>query len=624
MCGICGIFDLKEKKRIDHHIVRKMTGKLLHRGPDGVNYYSDDRISLGFTRLSIIDLEGGMQPIFNEDDSIIMICNGEIFNYIELREELIKKGHQFKTHTDVEVILHLYEERGTEFLNQLNGQFAFTVFDFKNQQLFCARDHFGIIPFFYTTVDDFFIFASEIKAILEHPLVRKEVDLEGLDQVFSFPGLVGPQTMFKDIKNLENGHYMLVKNDGSMQDTEYWDVIYPKTGEIRYDRGEDFYYKGLEELLTQSVKLRLRSDVPVGFYISGGLDSSLVSAIATELTPGTRRFSFSIDFEEKDKSESKYQRVMADHIKSLHCEKLFSYSDISERLKKVVYYSEYPLKETYNTASMALSELARENNIKVVLSGEGSDEWFAGYPGYKFDKFRQIKMQMQGNQATEDEYFQKELNQRLWGDENFNFDMDPYFITKMKKELYSETLIGRFDEIDSFQRGAVNRERLENRDIIHKRSYLDYKLRLVSHLIADHGDRMSYANSVEGRFPFLDKNLIEFVLKMPSDLKLKDFDEKYILKRIGRERIPAAIIKREKFAFHAPGSPYLLKNNIEYINDLLSYGNIKRQGYFNPDTIEKLKKQYMAEGFSLRIPYEIDILIIVITFGIFLEVFGIH
>lgn len=624
MCGICGIFDLKGKKRIDHHIVRKMTGKLLHRGPDGINHYCGDKLSLGFTRLSIIDLEGGMQPIFNEDGSLIMICNGEIFNYIELREELIKKGHRFKTRTDVEVLLHLYEEKGTEFLNQLNGQFAFVIFDFKNQQLFCARDHFGVIPFFHNIADDFFIFASEIKAILEHPLVKREVDLVGLDQILSLPGLLGRQTMFKEIESLENGHYLLVKDGGSIEDVEYWDVIYPETGEIRYDRGEEFYLERLEEFLTQSIKLRLRSDVPVGFYISGGLDSSLVSAIATELTPGIRRFSFSIDFEEKDKSESQYQRMMADHIKSLHCEKLFFYSDISERLKKVVYYSEYPIKETYNTASLALSELARENNIKVVLSGEGSDEWFAGYPGYKFDKFRKMQLQMQSNQANGAGYRQKEINQRLWGDENFNFDMDPYTMTKVKKELYAEMINGRFDEIDSFNKAAVNKKRLENRDIVHKRSYLDYKLRLVNHLIADHGDRMSYANSVEGRFPFLDKNLIEFVLKMPPDLKLRDFDEKYILKRIGRQRMPGAIIEREKFAFHAPGSPYLLKRDIEYINDLLSYENIKRQGYFNPGTIEKLKKQYTAEGFNLRIPYEVDLLIIVITFGIFLEVFGMN
>jgi asparagine synthase (glutamine-hydrolysing) len=622
VCGICGVLDLKRKKRIENHIIRKMTGKLLHRGPDGVKYYSDGNLSLGFTRLSIIDLEGGMQPIFNEDGSIVMVCNGEIFNYIELREELIKRGHQFKTQTDVEVLLHLYEEKQTEFLNQLNGQFAFAIFDFRKQLLFCVRDHFGIIPFFYTTVDDFFVFSSEIKSILEHPQVKKEVDLVGLDRILSFPGLIGSRTMFKNIKSLENGHYLIVRDLDSIEDIEYWDVIYPEIDAIQYTQGEVFYLERLEELLTQSVKLRLRSDVPVGFYISGGLDSSLVSAIATALTPGVRRFSFSIDFEEKDKSESKYQRMIATYVNSFHFEKMFFFSDISERLKKVVYHSEYPLKETYNTASLALSETAREQNIKVVLSGEGSDEWFAGYPGYKFDKFRRMQAQMQRNQVIDEAAYKKELNRRLWGDENFNFDMDPCSMIKIKKELYSEAINGIFDEIDSFQQEVVDKERLKNRDIIHKRSYLDYKLRLVSHLISDHGDRMSYANSVEGRYPFLDKNLVEFVLKIPPDLKLKDFEEKYILKRMSKNRIPNDIIKREKFAFHAPGSPYLLKKKIKYINDLLSYENIKRQGYFNPDFIEKLKKQYVSEGFRLNIPYENDLLITVITFGIFLEAFN--
>ena len=292
MCGISGIFDLKSKKRIHHAIIKKMTDPLWHRGPDGVRYYVNENIAFGFSRLSIIDLEGGMQPISNEDGSIIMICNGEIFNYIELRQELINRGHKFKTGTDVEVIIHLYEETETKFLNQMNGQFAFALFDFKKQQLFCARDQFGIIPFYYTVADDCFIFGSEIKAILQHPGVKREVELVGLDQIFSFPGLICPRTMFKNIKSLENGHYLIVNSTGRTKDIEYWDLIYPEIKEIEYNHDEEFYAGRLEELITQSVKLRLRADVPVGFYISGGLDSSLVSVIATELTPGVKRFLF--------------------------------------------------------------------------------------------------------------------------------------------------------------------------------------------------------------------------------------------------------------------------------------------------------------------------------------------
>ncbi|MCX6583500.1 MAG: asparagine synthase (glutamine-hydrolyzing) [Candidatus Aminicenantes bacterium] len=621
MCGICGIFDLKQEKRIDASLIKRMTSTLHHRGPDGENHYTERNLGYGFSRLSIIDLAGGMQPLFNEDKSLVLICNGEIFNYIELREELINKGHCFKTQTDVEVLLHLYEENsnGTEFLNRLNGQFSFAICDLKKQQLFCARDHFGVLPFFYTIADDLFIFGSEIKAILEHPAVKREVDLVGLDQVFTFPGLISPRTMFKNIRSLENGHYLTVKTPGDITDYEYWDVIYPNIDEIDYKKfNEQYYIEQVKALISQSVKLRLRSDVPVGFYISGGLDSSITTAVAHRLLAGVRSNSFSIDFIEKDISESKYQRIMAKFVDSLHHEIVFRFTDISERLVKSVYHSECPVKETYNTASLALSELVRANDIKVILTGEGSDEFFAGYVGYRFDKMRQ----MQKKQATPDTPFEEAIRQKIYGDGNFFYEKNKYAFTKTKKELYSQRIHEIYDEVDCLNHYIIKKERLINKDIIHKRSYLDYKLRLADHLISDHGDRMAMANSVEARYPFLDKDLIEFAATVPPDLKLKDFDEKYIVKKAAKGLIPEEILKREKFGFVAPGSPYLLQRNIQYIDELLSYEKIKKQGYFNPDTVETLKKQYMQEGFRLNVPFDSDLLIIVITFGILLEQFN--
>jgi asparagine synthase (glutamine-hydrolysing) len=558
-----------------------------------------------------------MQPLFNEDGSIVLICNGEIFNYIELREQLIKKGHCFKTQSDVEVLIHLYEESGTEFINRLNGQFAFAMFDFKNQLLFCARDHFGVIPFFYTIADDFFIFASEIKAIMEHPKIKREVDMVGLDQVFSFPGLISPRTMFKNIRSLKNGHYLLVKGPDDIRVVEYWDVVYPEINEIDYNKNEKFYLDRLEQLITHSVRLRLRSDVPVGFYISGGLDSSLIAAITKNLTPNKIRHSFAIDFVEKEISESNYQRIISEFVNSHHHEKLFLFTDISERLPKAIYHSECAIKETYNTASLALSELVRQQDIKVILSGEGSDEFFAGYVGYRFDKLRQ----MQKKEVTPDSPFENEIRRKLWGDGNFFYEKNHHSFRKIKKELYSERVNGNFEEIDCLNHYIIKEERLKNRDILHKRSYLDYKLRLTDHLISDHGDRMALANSVETRYPFLDKDLVEFAATIPPDLKLNNFEEKYILKRMASGLIPDEIVKREKFGFVAPGSPYLLKRNIEYINDLISYEKIKKQGFFNPDTVETLKKQYTREGFRMNVPFDSDLLIIVITFGIFLDEF---
>ena len=619
MCGICGMFDTKNKHRIERAVVENMTDKLFHRGPDAAGYYIKDNIAFGFTRLSIIDLEGGMQPLCSEDNSIALICNGEIYNHLELRKDLISKGHKFKTNCDVEVILHLYEDNGTDFINELNGQFAFAIFDSRENKLFCARDHAGIAPFFYTMADGIFIFASEIKAIIEHPSVGREVDLIGLDQIMSFPGMASPRTLFKNINSLEGGHYLLVDNNYLFKNKEYWDLNYYKINEIDYIKDENYYIEKLDELITRAVKYRLQADVPVGFYISGGLDSSIIALKIGQLDRNERRHSFSIDFTDKDISESKYQKIVSSRVNSIHHEKIFQFSDISKRLRKAVRHSESALKETYNTASLALSEQVREENMKVVLTGEGADELFGGYVGYKFDSLRQ----QQKKQITPQLLLEDEVRKEIWGDEDFLYEKDYYSYRRVKQEIYSSDINMIYDKIDCLNYPIVNKERLHNVDIFCKRSYVDFKLRMSDHLLSDHGDRMAYANSVEARYPFLDKDFIEFSRFIPTALKLKGFDEKYILKKVAeKNNVPKEIIMRPKFAFVAPGSPALLKQDIDFITDMLSYDRIKRQGYFNPDTIEKLKKRYTQPGFKLNVPYDNDLLIIVITFGIFLEEFN--
>lgn len=621
MCGICGIFDMNGDRRVsiasNSSVITNMTNILMHRGPDSQDTYTRDNVSFGFTRLSIVDLEGGMQPIFNEDESIVLICNGEIFNYPELREKMLSKGHRFRTKSDVEVILHLYEEYGTGFVNSLNGQFAFAVFDFNKEQLFCARDHIGIAPFYYTVTDGLFIFGSEIKAILQHPAVKREVDLVALDQMLTFPGIISPRTFFKDIKSLSSGNFILVNRNSEIHTEEYWDLIYPKLDQEVCNMGERYYVEKLDDLITKAVKSRLQSDVPVGFYISGGLDSSIIASKIWKIDKNLRRHSFSIDFTDKDISESKYQRIMANYVDSIHHEKLFQFSDIGLRLRKAIYHSESALKETYNTASMALSELVRENTIKVILTGEGADELFGGYVGYRFDKYRH----QQKAQVTRETLIENEIRKTIWGDENFLYEKNYFAYQKIKKKLYSDNIREKFDNIDCLNHPIVNKERITNIDVFNKRSYVDFKLRMSEHLLSDHGDRMAFANSVEARYPFIDKDLVEFAATIPVDLKLKMFEEKYILKRVADSCVPTEIIKRPKFAFVAPGSSDLLKQDIEYVNDLLSYDTIKRQGYFNPDTVESLKRQYLQEDFKLNLPYDSDLLIIVLTMGVFLEQF---
>jgi asparagine synthase (glutamine-hydrolysing) len=587
----------------------------MHRGPDSAGYFVEENIGLGFRRLSIIDLQGGDQPIFNEDHTVVLMCNGEIFNYRELTQKLTQKGHHFRTNCDVEVLVHSYEEDGADFINKLNGQFAFALYDRKERRLLLARDHFGINPLYYTVVGDLLIFASEIKALLEHPLVPREVDLTGLDQTLTFPGLVSPRTMFKGIHSLQSGHYIEVKN--SINIREYWDLDYPKDGEISYDKPESFYVGRLRELFEQSVRYRLQADVPVGFYLSGGLDSSLIAAMINHISPGTQRHSFSIDFTDKGMSETPYQRLMAQFTGSMHHEITFDWPEIAERLSTMLYHAECPVKETYNTCSMALSEAARRSGIPVILSGEGADELFAGYVGYRFDRFR-VRDEKRYDLET---ILEEEIREKLWGDKDLFYERDQYAFRDTKSALYSERLSENLADFDCVNFELVNKERLRDRHFIHQRSYLDLKLRLTDHLITDHGDKMALANSVEGRYPFLDIELVEFSTQIPPDLKLNRYDEKYILKKVAEELVPPEIIKREKYGFHAPGSPYLLQQNIEWINDTLSYERIKRQGYFNPVVIERLKEQYTQKGFKLTLPFEDDLLIVVMTFGIFLDLF---
>ena len=621
MCGITGTYHFGRKQRPERAVLEKMTSAIGHRGPDEQSIHIRNNYGLGFNRLSIIDLQHGSQPFFNEDKSVVLICNGEIFNYKELTSELKNKGYQFKTACDVEVILHLYLEHGVEFLNKLNGQFAFAIIDEREDRVFIARDQFGICPLFYFLDNDMLAFGSEIKSILEHPTVKMNthVSLTGLDQIFTFPANVSPQTMFENIKSLKPGHYLTITGT-DIKLAEYWDLKYPNKDSDNETHPESYYLERLDDLLTQSIRYRLQADVPVGFYLSGGLDSSLIGGIINKLVPDGPIHSFSIGFpgsENKGIDERAYQRMVSSHINSTHDEINFVWDNFEQKIEDVIYYSESPLKETYNVCSMALSRGVRDRNFKVTLSGEGADELFGGYAGYKFDQVRRY----QNGKSLED-YYEEQISNDLWGNPTFIYDRKHYEFLDTKKALYASAVTSQYSEFDCLSSLDISKKRLLGLDEFHIRSYLDMKLRLAGHLIADHGDRMTFANSVEGRYPFLDINLVEFVRQIPVDLKLNGMIEKYILKKLAERYIPKQIIHREKFGFVAPGSPQLLKNKSDWANDILSYSRIKRQGYFNPDTIERLKKTYASDDFILVPPYDLDLLLIVLTFGIFIDKFN--
>lgn len=619
MCGITGIYNLRTKRPIEEKVLTSMSEAIIHRGPDDSSTIIDGDLGLGFRRLSIIDLKHGNQPFYSDDGSVVVICNGEIYNHKELRVDLKAKGFQLKTTCDIEVLPHLYQLYGIDFVKKLNGQFAICLYDKTKKELYLVRDHFGICPLFYTVADETLVFGSEIKAILKHDKVERKVNLTALDQLFTFPGIVSPSTFFENIHSLKAGHFLKVK-EGNLSLHEYWDLEYPPETEAYEIRSEKYYVDRLEELFFNSVNYRMAADVPVGFYLSGGVDSSLVGAVMKKINPGIGNTSFSICYPSKADElhdESKYQRLMAKYLNSKHHEITFNWSDVAGRLKDAIYYSEGALKESYNTCSLALSEMVRRNNIKVVLSGEGSDELFGGYVGYRFDVQRKKRVE---NPDLE-EMLEAQTRQRLWGDADFFYETNHNAFRETTKAVYSDNVNSRYGQFDCLKNLEIDKSKLEGRHPFHKRSYLDFKLRLSDHLVSDHADRVNYANSIEGRYPFLDVNLIEFIKTISPDIKLKNLVEKYILKEVAKRHLPDEINTRQKFSWVAPSSAQLLKNNVEWIKDMLSPEYIRRMGYFNPETIERLKKIYQKDNFTINIPYESDLLIVVLTFNIFLEVF---
>jgi asparagine synthase (glutamine-hydrolysing) len=615
MCGLTGIFDLYGRSAVDRGVLAGMAHAVRHRGPDSLGFFVDEGVGLGLARLEVIDLATGDQPLFNEDRSLVLVCNGEIYGYRELRARLRDGGHVFRTESDVEVLLHLYEDHGTSFLEKLNGQFAFALYDRRRRRLLLARDHCGICPLFYTVAGGLLIFASEIKSILRHPAVERQIDLGGLDQLLSFPGLVSPATMFRGIRALESGHFLMAQ-DG-VRNVEYWDLDYPRLGAPADCRQEGELVEELRELLTGAVETRLVADVPVGIYLSGGMDSSLVAVLASRLAPDPARHTFSITFADQQICEAPFQRLVAGEIGSCHHEVRFGWEQIAERLRAMIYQCECPLKESFNTCSLALSQAAHAAGIKVVLGGEGADELFAGYPGYRFDE---LGLARAARDPLETE-LEEEMRERLWGDRALFYEKDQLPVRELKRELYSPAVNDLLPTFDCLERPLVNGERLRGRHPIHQRAYLDFKLRLSEHLLSEHGDRMVMANSVEGRYPFLDLRVVEFARRLPPEMKVRNFVEKYVVKELARGLLPAPVVAREKFGFRAPGSPYLLQQEIPEVEDLLCAERIRRQGYFAPRVVERLRAQYSRPGFTLHPHLDTDLLMVVLTFNLFCDLF---
>ena len=606
MCGITGIFHFKNKQIIDPAVLQSMTDILHHRGPDDDGYFIKDNLGLGQRRLSIIDLATGKQPIHNEDKSVWVIYNGEIFNYIELREELEKNGHRFYTHSDTEVIVHAYEQFGKDFLNHFNGQFAIALWDVKKQELILARDRVGIRPLFYSVLNsETLLFGSEMKAIFKYPGITREIDPRGIHQIFTYWVNVPPRTVFKGIQELPPGRFLVCNRHG-IDIKQYWKLDFPSEHEYE-DRPLKYYSEKLAELLFDATTIRLRADVPVAAYLSGGIDSSVITALVKKYH-NNNLITFSVAFADKNYDERQYQEQMVKYLETDHRSVEVNYQTIGRSFADVVWYAEKPMIRTAPGPLFLLSRLVRENNIKVVLTGEGSDEIFGGYDIFKEDKIRRFWARFPGSEARPQlltrmyPYLLKDGKQaNAFWIQFFKKNLldlgDPFYSHTIRWDNTSAILnyfTPEFRNGDGVKNPHAELEAYMHPDILRwhplaRAQYLEIDTFMSGYLLSSQGDRMMMGNSIEGRFPFLDYRVIEFASQIPPHFKIRGLNEKYILKKTYQDLIPAEIIDRYKMPYRAPIAQCFMGDNPDpLITRLLQKETVDRYGYFDSAKVNRL------------------------------------
>ena len=614
MCGLAGIFHIHHDNAsgaIPLETLKRMTAALQHRGADESGVYIDDQIGLGHARLSIIDLTSGTQPIHNEDNTLWIVFNGEIFNYRELRKQLIDAGHHFYTTSDTEVVLHLFERHGTQCLDLLNGQFAFAIWDTVKKRLFLARDRMGICPLHYTIQNGFIYFASEVKSLFMEPNIPRELDPIALDQIFTLWTPLPGATAFKNIQELEPGQFMTVDKD-RINFKKYWHFpVVPRTGHM--DAPIEEITEELTHLLKDAVKIRLIADVTVGSYLSGGLDSSGITALVSKQF-NQHLHSFGIRFEESDFDESRFQKQLSSFLNVNHKELSVSNTDIAAHFPDILWHAEKPILRTAPVPLFLLSKLVSDNGLKVILTGEGADEIFGGYNIFKETLIRKFWARHPESQSRADlitriypNIFKNPLLKnsliQFFG-QGLDTADDPLFShmirwnnTRRIKTFFSDTLketIGPYDCIQEI------RDRLPDdftaASSLTKAQYLESTLFLSNYLLSSQGDRVAMGHAVETRPPFLDHRVIEFMARVPSMWKIFGLNEKYLLKKVFKDVLPENIVLRPKNPYRAPIQQSLLtQKNSGFINDILGEANLQKAGYFNAQKVKSLTKKLSAQ-----------------------------
>jgi len=611
MCGICGFVSRSEVP--DSELVLAMMGRLAHRGPDGSGYYIDNRIALGHVRLAIIDMAGGVQPLSNEDGRFWISFNGEIFNYIELAEELKDLGHTFQTASDTEVIVHSWEQWGPDCFTKFNGQWSLALWDALLGDLVLSRDPAGILPLFYSDTRKRFIFASEIKAVFADPAIPRTFDPAGIDEILSFWSTVAPRTPFSGISELEPGYWALY-HEGVLSRHAYWKPSFPPEGREPCQNIEENMIR-LRDGLIKATRLRfLRSDVPVGAYLSGGLDSSVTAAIIERYT-SAELHTFSLRFLDSEFDESQYQTEMCRRLGTRHLSLEVSESDIAEVFPEVIWHCEKPIMRSGPAPMFLLSRFVRSNGYKVVVTGEGSDEILAGYDIFREAKVRMFMardpasrkrarsaellypwMQRTPNMAPSfaSAFFGKNLDQH-----------DPalshrprWNATQALKHMLSEKL-SEACRLENTVDKYVSRMPQGNMgwDPVSRAQWLEFTILLPGYILSSQGDRMLMGNSVEGRFPFLDASVIDLANALPSRHKLLALEEKHILKRAFADLVPESIIRRPKQPYRAPDASCFFRSpRPSWVAEMVSAAAIESAGIFKNDSVASLFSKCSAVG----------------------------
>lgn len=604
MCGICGVTYFERERPVGQREIKAMCDAIVHRGPDDEGIFVKNNFGMGMRRLSIIDLATGHQPISNEDGSVWIVFNGEIYNHLELRAELEKKGHKFQTNTDTEAIVHAYEEYGDQCPTKLNGMFGFAILDLRNQTVFIARDRLGIKPLYYYSDPIKFAFGSELKSILKLDGVSREVDRQALDTFLTFEYIPSPYSIFKDIKKLPPGHSLTLK-DGKITIKEYWDLKYNECS-----ASEDELCEQLIELLHDSVKIRLMSDVPLGAFLSGGIDSSSIVALMSKIMDRPVK-TFSIGFKESSYNETGFAQTIAKKFNTEHYESTIE-TNALDLTEKLVGHLDEPFGDFSIFPTYLVSKMARQH-VTVALSGDGGDELFAGYDTYIANRMGNSYGNLPGffrkglvspilNSMPPTEKKKGLINKAKRFDEGMRLPRDlqhtrwMIFLQEIEKsKLYSDDMRENLNGYDSYGhiRNYFTKAEHTN-DQINRQLYVDIKSYLVDNILVK-VDRMSMATSLEARVPFLDHRFVEFAATIPSAMKLKGKSTKYLLKKAMGDLLPNEILTRGKEGFSIPIKNWLKTDLKDLMMDVLEPSKVKREGFFNPEYVEKLKDEHLKD-----------------------------